>query len=229
MKIMTFNTQHCLNFLEQKIDYEIMASTINECQADIVGLNEMFDGENGIYGKQTQKLSELTELKNHFFARAIYEDTSEYGNGVLSRYKITKTSRIPIPDPSPKAYTGYYETRVLLKCELENGYTVLITHFGLNKDEQENAQRVILENLTDTKCILMGDFNIEPDNELLVPIREKMQDTQAKMTGDIKTFPSNEPRIKIDYIFLSPDIKIKSAEVVNKIASDHRPIIVEIE
>ena len=75
----------------------------------------------------------------------------------------------------------------------------------------------------------MGDFNIEPDNELLVPIREKMQDTQAKMKGNIKTFPSNEPRIKIDYIFLSPDIKIKSAEVVNKIASDHRPIIVEIE
>ncbi|MBQ3589558.1 MAG: endonuclease/exonuclease/phosphatase family protein [Clostridia bacterium] len=229
MKIMTFNTQHCLNFLTQKIDYEIMAKTIKECGADLVGLNEMFDGENGIYGKQTQRLSALTELKNHFFARAIYEGVSEYGNGILSSCKIKGAQAIPIPDPSPKAYTGYYETRVLLRCELENGYTVLITHFGLNRDEQENAQRVILENLTDTKCILMGDFNIEPNDDLLIPIRERMQDTEKYMSGNIKTFPSNEPRIKIDYIFLSPDIKIKSAEVVNKIASDHRPIIVEIE
>ena len=41
MKLMSFNTQHCLNYLEQKIDFQIMADAILTCEADIVGLNEM--------------------------------------------------------------------------------------------------------------------------------------------------------------------------------------------
>ena len=34
---------------------------------------------------------------------------------------------------------------------------------------------------------------------------------------------------KIDYIFVSPDIKIKSADIPEIIASDHRPHIAVIE
>ena len=53
MKFMSFNTQHCLNYLEQQVDYEIMAKAILDADADIIGLNEMFDGgENAKYGYQ---------------------------------------------------------------------------------------------------------------------------------------------------------------------------------
>ena len=65
----------------------------------------------------------------------------------------------------------------VLKAELENGLLVLVTHFGLCIDEQENAVKTILENIRDEKCILMGDFNVTPDNELLSPIKAKMKDT----------------------------------------------------
>ena len=41
MKIMSFNTQHCLNYVTRKIDYDVMADAIRQCDADIVGLNEM--------------------------------------------------------------------------------------------------------------------------------------------------------------------------------------------
>jgi endonuclease/exonuclease/phosphatase family metal-dependent hydrolase len=44
MKIMTFNTQHCLNYLEQKIDFDIMAEAITDLDDDIVGLNELYNG-----------------------------------------------------------------------------------------------------------------------------------------------------------------------------------------
>ena len=36
MKIMSFNTQHCLNYIEQKIDFEIMADAIKKFDPDIV-------------------------------------------------------------------------------------------------------------------------------------------------------------------------------------------------
>ena len=41
MKVMTFNTQHCLNYLTREIDFDVMAEAIRTCDPDIVGLNEM--------------------------------------------------------------------------------------------------------------------------------------------------------------------------------------------
>ena len=50
-----------------------------------------------------------------------------------------------------------------------------------------------------------------------------MKDT-ADLFGDEKlSFPSDKPRCKIDYIFVSPDIEIVSADIPEIIASDHRP------
>ncbi len=228
MKIMSFNTQHCLNFLEQKVDYDIMARAIEAVGADIVGLNEMYD-EGSAFGAQTQKLSEKCSLKNHYFAKACELDNEgAYGNGFLSRYKIVEARTILIPDPEPRAYNGYYETRCILKARLENGYTVLVVHFGLNPDEQKNAVKTILEHLENEKCILMGDFNITPDNPILAPIKERMRDTSIGFCENKPSFPSDKPKIKIDYIFVSPDIEVVSADIPEIIASDHRPHIAEI-
>ena len=60
MKVMTFNIQHCLNYVEQRIDFEIMARAIMECGADVVGLNEVRDlGTDGEYQAQARILAEL--------------------------------------------------------------------------------------------------------------------------------------------------------------------------
>ena len=232
MRIKTFNTQHCLNFVEQKIDYDIMAKTILDLGADICGLNEMFsDCEAWArFPCQTKKLAELTHIENYYFAKAIdASNEGAYGNGLISKYKITKAETIKIPDPNPKKYNGYYETRCVLRAELENGLTVLVCHFGLNPDEQENAVKTILENLAQQKCILMGDFNVTPDNPVLNPIKEVMKDASFGYCESTPTFPSDKPKIKIDYIFVSPDIEVISAEIPEIIASDHRAHTSEIK
>lgn len=230
MKIMSFNTQHCLNFITQEIDYEIMAKTINDYGAEIVGLNEMYSEGKGILD-QASELSRLTGLKHHYFAEAVSleEDGRPYGNALLSKAKILEAKTIKIPDPVPRKYNGYYETRCILKARLENGITVLVVHFGLNPDEQENAVKAILENIESEKCILMGDFNVPPTSEVLLPIREKMVDTATLMTDAGLSWPSDNPKLKIDYIFVSPDMKINSAKVLPVIASDHRPHVAEVE
>ena len=156
MKIMSFNTQHCLNYVEGKIDFDIMARAIKACKADIVGLNEMYDNGIGDFDRQSGRLAELTGLNNCYFARAITEREGEYGNGFISRYPILKAETVIIPDPDPREYpNGYYETRCVLKAELENGYTVLVTHFGLNPDEQRNAVEAVLKHIKNEKCILI--------------------------------------------------------------------------
>ena len=227
MKIMSFNTQHCLNYKEQKLDVAIMAETIRTCGADIVALNEMRDA--GPYGPQTEILSGLTDLPYHYFAKAIEDEEGPYGNGLLSRYPIVCAKTILVPDPEPRRIPGgCYETRCLLKARLANGLTVLSIHFGLNPDEQENAVKTVVENLEGEKCILMGDFNVLPDDPVLAPIRERLVDTATAFGGERLSFPSDAPRKKIDYIFVSPDLCVLGADIPAVVASDHRPHVAEI-
>ena len=232
MKILTYNVQHCASFMENhKIDFELFAKTILDFGADIIGLNEMrAAGEASDYQDQVGTLSRLTGIENSYFAKAIYvKDKGPYGNGLLSKFKIVSTEVFPVPDPNPRKYNGYYETRCLLKAKLECGLTVAIIHMGLNPDEQENAVKVVLENMEDEKFILMGDFNATPDSEVLRPIKERLFDTASLTEDPLLSFPSDKPEIKIDYIFTSHDIKVKSVSVPPLTCSDHRPYIIEIE
>lgn len=230
MKIMTFNTQHCLNFIERRIDFDVMAKAIAECDADVVGLNEMRDGSNPPeFDAQCRILSEKSEIGDYYFAKALTFKEGEYGNGLLSRAKIVSAETIDVPDPEVRGYDGYYEHRVLLKAKLENGLTVMVIHFGLNPDEAENAVRTVVENLESEKCILMGDFNLCPDDKILLPIRERMKDTATLFGGEKLSFPSDCPTQKIDYIFVSHDIDVVSADIPAIVASDHRPCVAEIK
>ncbi len=230
MKIMSFNTQHCKNYITQEIDFKVMADAILKCDADIVGLNEMrslgLDPKE--YGKQVEELSRLTGIKNCFFAKAIEFSKGPYGNAMLSKLKIESAESVPIPDPDPKGYDGYYETRCVLKARLSGGITVLVTHFGLNPDEHKNAVDTVMSLLPDKKGILMGDFNVLPDNEVLAPIRARMKDTADIFETEKFSFPSDNPNRKIDYIFVTPDIEVVSADIPVIVASDHRPHTAEI-
>lgn len=230
MKIMTFNTQHCKSYLQGEIDIPLMADAIRVYAPDIVGLNEMYDkGERVEFTAQTAELARLADYPYHYFAKAIdFKGNNPYGNGFLSRAKIARAEVIPIPDPVERTGAKLYETRCLLKAELENGVTVLVTHFGLNPDEQQNAVDTILPHLKNEKCILMGDFNVQPDDAVLVPIRARMKDTAEAFDEPKRSWPSDVPRVKIDYIFVSPDIEVVSADIPAIVASDHRPHTAEI-
>ena len=227
MKIMSFNTQHCLNYIEDKIDFNIIADVIKKADVDFAGLNEMRGkGADEEYQEQTLILSELTEMKEYYFAKAIDVDgKNPYGNGFLSKIPIISAENIPIPLPKVRQYEGYYEPRCILKVKLQGGITVLVTHFGLNPDELKNAVDTVISNLEEEKCILMGDFNMQPDNELLIPIRARMKDAADLFERNLLSFPSDKPDRKIDYIFVSPDIEVLSADIPPIVASDHRPHI----
>ena len=41
LKIMSFNTQHCMNYITRQIEFDTFANAIRSQNADIIGLNEM--------------------------------------------------------------------------------------------------------------------------------------------------------------------------------------------
>ena len=142
MRIMSFNTQHCLNYVERRIDFDVMARAIIDSDADVVGLNEMRGiGPDPEFKAQTERLAELTGMKYYYFAPALHMKQGLYGNALLSRIPIKSAKTIIIPDPVLKNGSRHYETLCILKAELEGGITLLVTHFGLNSDEQKKRRR----------------------------------------------------------------------------------------
>ena len=234
IKLMTFNTQHCLNFITKEIDYDIMANAIKKCNADIIALNEMRDeGPDAEYSAQTKILAEKSGYKYYKFGPAIFMGgKNPYGNGILSKYPITSVEVVSIPEPEVHKYDGYYEDRCLLKAVIDvdgNELTVYVTHFGLNPDEAENSLNEILQKPIPEKLVLMGDFNFTPDSDIIKPLKEHFFDTASLFDEEKLTFPSDVPDRKIDYIFTSKNIKVLSADVPVIIASDHRPHTAIIE
>lgn len=232
MKIMTFNVQHFANYYNgNKIDYEVYEKTLKESDWDILGFNEIrSEGPYPGYEKQTEIMAERVGVEHYFFAEAtkIYGENS-YGNAMFSKIPIIKKEVIHIPDPEVQTGERDYETRCILKAKLEGEITVLVTHFGLNPDEHENAVKTVMEHICPEKCILMGDFNVNPDSKLLLPIREKMKDTADVFSEPLYSWPRENPRRKIDYIFVSPDIEVVSADIPAIGHSDHRPHTAEIK
>ena len=147
LKIMTFNTQHCKNYLSKKIDYKSITNLIEEYNPDIIGLNE-------IYGfpflkkffSQSNRIAKNINY-NHFFGVSTNLYFLPYGNAILSKYPIIKTEVIKIPYPKIKTGNKHYEKRSILKAEIlvnDEIINVYVIHFGLNTDEQINGINELL-------------------------------------------------------------------------------------
>ena len=101
LTVMSFNTQHCANFITRKIDFDAVADAIRSCGADIVGLQEIRDtGINLLeFRPQARILGEKLGFY-HYFGEAIkFAGNNPYGKAILSRFPIVSAETVPIPAP----------------------------------------------------------------------------------------------------------------------------------
>ena len=237
LKIMTFNIQHGRNhnFKGDVIDLPIMAQTVSEQNADIVGFNEVRNGNQADHstGLSNQAAFFQETLGGTCkFGKAIFIHGYDYGNAIWSKHNILNFEVIPIPEVIEKT-NDFYENRCVIKTEYEfegKKLTVLNSHFGLGIGESDNAVETVLSLAEgiDGPLVLMGDFNMTPDNPLIQKIATVFTDSHASLGKDRLTYPSHEPRIRIDYIFVR-NAKVLNADTVSKVVSDHYSITAEIE
>lgn len=237
LHVMTYNIQHGLDYnrripgkavgLGHDIDLTQIAGVIRSQGPDIVGLNEVRGlGPQWDYTPQAETLATMLGWHCYFAPAIRFQGNLPYGNAVLSRFPLLSAETIIIPDPPVKDEDAYYETRCVLRARFAEagGFSVLISHFGLAKSEQRNAVSTVM-NLLDQETgpvIVMGDFNMEPDDPILAPLLAQTEDAATLLSDSCLSFPSDKPKMKIDYI-LTKKAKILSAEIPATIASDHRP------
>jgi len=121
-----------------------------------------------------------------------------------------------------------------------------LDHIGVQA--RSNSIKLIIEriNIVNTKnypVILMGDFNAEPDSDLIKNLKNQMEDAkdisklQFGPEGTFNAFQFTKPVTRrIDYIMLSKakQIKVKKYAVLSdskdvKYPSDHLPVFIKLK
>lgn len=157
-----------------------------------------------------------------------------YGIGMVSKIPVRKWSRVdlgrswiglPLPVASNKGARFVYvkdEPRVALIAELENGFTVAVTHLSfvpfVNYFQLRKLQRVLKK--MPGKKLIIGDLNLGWN----IPGRL----TSWKSLHTTKTYPSWKPAIQFDYILGAANLLATPLKHPKIGVSDHASIGVEI-
>jgi len=240
IRIMTYNVHSCVG-MDGKTSPERIARVINRHKPDIVALQELDRGRKRT-GREDQPQLIAKELKMvYHFHPSIIIDQERYGNAVLSRYpmELIRAGRLPGKSKNSKAEPrGALWTAINIAGIKINFFN---THLGLSSGERVHQAKALLGNewIDHPACqgpvILCGDFNALPNSQLCRKIKKTFRDAQGELDNHSPkaTWFSHYPVGRIDHVFIGPEIDVVRVEVsrtnLDKVASDHLPLIVDIK
>ncbi|WP_121743274.1 endonuclease/exonuclease/phosphatase family protein [Natronorubrum halophilum] len=240
---MSYNIYHGTGS-DGQLDLERTARVIRESGAEIVGLQEVdvHWGDRSDFRDQAKLLAKTLGL-NYFFA-PIYEldppesgrPRREYGLAVLSEYPIQHsenheiTRLSPLLGPEPQLAPGFPEIRVNVRGVSVSFYA---THLDYRGDPAVREMQVdeMLEIVDADRgpTLLVGDLNAPPGAQELSALWDEFDDAWDVQNEDPGyTFPAENPTKRIDYVLTSPTVATDSVEVVETLASDHRPVVAKL-
>lgn len=222
LKLMTYNIKNA-NGMDDVCNFQRIANVINNASPDVVAIQEVDSmtkrsGQKYVLGE----IAGRTQM-HAYFAPAIDFDGGKYGIGLLTRQVPVRLQTIPLP--------GREEERALVLAEFED-YIYCCTHMSLTEEDRMESLKIVKSFTTPYKkpLFLAGDMNAEPESDF---IKELQKDFQLLSNPKQHTYPAPEPKETIDYIAAlksnANGFALISARVLNEpVASDHRPILVEL-
>lgn len=231
LRVMSYNI-HVGVGMDKKLDLQRIAGVINREKPDLVGLQEV---DRGV--KRTEGKDEIAELANmtgmhSAFAHNLDFQGGQYGVAILSRHPITST------DHRKYENKRVAERRGMLRVEVNvAGQTLsfVTTHLDYQyADSRLFETEQLLKFLEGVKgpLIVSGDFNDEPVGSSYKLMLGGFEDSwvRSRPKGDGFSYPADKPVKRIDYIFTAPrTVKAKRAWIVNTLASDHLPLVADVE
>ena len=222
LKLMSYNIKNA-NGMDDVCNFQRIANVINNASPDVVAIQEVDSMTNRSGQKYVLgEIAERTQMHG-YFAPAIDYDGGKYGIGLLTKQLPLRLQTLPLP--------GREEARTLILAEFTD-YIYCCTHMSLTEeDRMKSLELVKAFTSSSTKPLfLAGDMNAEPESGF---IKELQKDFQILSNPKQHTFPAPDPKETIDYIAtLKQNAKgfaVISAKVINEpMASDHRPILVEL-
>jgi endonuclease/exonuclease/phosphatase family metal-dependent hydrolase len=239
LRVMSYNVHSCVgtdgNFIPRRV-----ADVIASLGPDIVALQEVDVGR-ARTGRmdQAREIARLLSMSYCFFP-LLRLGEELYGIALLSRrpMAVIKSEKLPTLSAFP-----HIERRgVMWAAVRANGGVVQVTntHLGLINRERLLQSHALLgaEWLAHNDCqppvIACGDFNAVPGSLVYRLFHKTYKDVQLCVKGfkPLKTWPSLYPFLRIDHIFVSPEIGVEGVEVpqnhLTRMASDHLPLVADL-
>ena len=228
-----------------------VAALLNFHEPDIFGLQEAFIGQ--IEDLQAQ----LPKMKWVGVGRDDGKKAGEYSPLFYNaeKYKALKQGWFWLSQTPEKPGLGWDAacnrvcTWILLETEKKDKqFMVFNTHFD-HKGTQARAEsaKLILRKIKELNkdnlpVILMGDFNLTPEQAPIALITRELKDARSISkhppygpTGTFNGFDFNSPlKDRIDYVFVSDQVEVKDYAVLSdskdlRYPSDHLPVFVNLE
>jgi endonuclease/exonuclease/phosphatase family metal-dependent hydrolase len=179
LRMATYNIKHA-----SLSDLKAIAADIKRTKPDVIGLEEMVEG-------QAKTLGKLTGMNFKFEAAFTKKNGVSFGNAILSPHPIKDVKKVQLPN-----FPGH-EPRILLKAKvkLDGEYQkVGVTHLShLGEHERVVQTRAMLKHL-DGDEILLGDFNFRPGSDAY-KILTRHYDDAFVAAGERR-------RRGVDYVFM---------------------------
>jgi endonuclease/exonuclease/phosphatase family metal-dependent hydrolase len=242
LRVATYNIQAGMG-ADGVFNVDRTAAAIGDLHADIVGLQEVdvhWSARSGF----TDVAGDLARrLRMRVFFAPIYSldpltegaPRREFGVAILTRlpilhagnHEITRLST-QVPNPVPAPAPGFPEVVVVARGVVVHVYT---THLDYRSDPAVRAAQVA-DMLAVTRRdrepkILVGDFNATAAAPELAPLWTDFTDAWGGAPGG-ESYPAAAPDRRIDFITGSPGVGFRGVEVVDTLASDHRPVVADL-
>lgn len=228
LKVVSWNIWYG-KFFDEILDF------LKSEDADVVCLQE-------IVAKKDDSKNTATEIAKklgykHFvfdFALEIEKEGEklDWGNAILSKLPISKSETHPLS-------SGAFR-RIALEARIktyDKSFQVVTTHLIHTHQQDSVIQNEqtdkLIELLPNGSTILTGDFNALPQSYPIKKTSEVLVNTNNEETPTFSLYPEgccpDKMKYRLDYIFISSDIKLTSFEVGNSKGSDHLPVVATLE
>ncbi|MEV4704873.1 endonuclease/exonuclease/phosphatase family protein [Actinoplanes sp. NPDC049316] len=120
-------------------------------------------------------------------------------------------------------------------CSVHGGrFTVSGSHLATDPAERPDQAALWKQALSEVEGPLVagGDLNEGPAGGAWRTVADGLVDTAEPAGGTALTFPATLPRLRLDALFVSPDVEVARYEVVDseaaRRASDHLPVVADL-
>jgi endonuclease/exonuclease/phosphatase family metal-dependent hydrolase len=152
-----------------------------------------------------------------------------WGNAILSKYPIISYANYDLQPRTLNLLRGF--TRATIDIGGNQRLDVITTHLHqINEDSAIRLEQV--ENIIQVwnqapRTVFLGDLNADPEDPEMEFLRQAgFIDCAAFLSASPATTTVDQRRL--DYIWISPDLKVTELSVPFTPASDHLPVIASI-
>jgi endonuclease/exonuclease/phosphatase family metal-dependent hydrolase len=225
-RVLSYNIRQGFG-LEDRFGLEPVAAEIERHNPDVVALQEIARG-----WVISGMVDQLQWLANRLDMRLYFEPNlaDTWGNAFLVRLPVLAEEHRRFEDLGrvPRGVQG-------ITVATANGpLRILITHL----DSEADGDRVRADQAGEVlgfwggggATLLVGDMNFVPDSAGYALVAASgLRDLLRETGNDGPTYPANAPFERIDYAFGTADLAVSIAESPVSTASDHRPVLIDLE